>query len=96
MKILKVYDTMQRAKFEAEKHYQEWLNCDMKVRFITPYRIKVGEDVYMFVGKQANILGQRFDKIDDCTTYGIPDIIRMCEYPHEFEKEYECIWGKEG
>ena len=80
MTILKVYDTMQRAKFEAEKHYQEWLNCDMKVRFITPYRIKVGEDVYMFVGKQANILGQRFDKIDDCTTFGIPNIIRMCEY----------------
>lgn len=79
MKILKVYDTMQRAKFEAKEHYQEWLNCDMKVRFITPYRIKVGEDVYMFVGKQANILGQRFDKIDDCTTFGIPERIRVCE-----------------
>ena len=46
MTILKVYDTMQRARFEAEKHYQEWLNCDMKVRFITHYRIEVGENVF--------------------------------------------------
>lgn len=79
MKILKVYDTMQRAKFEAEEHYQDWLNCDMGVRFITPYRIEVGENVYMFVGRQAELRGQRFDRIDDCTTFGIPDRIRMCE-----------------
>ena len=80
MKILKVYDTMQRAKFEAEEHYQDWLNCDIGVRFITPYRIEVGKNVYMFVGRQAELRGQRFDKIDDCTTFGIPDIIRMREY----------------
>ena len=80
MKILKVYDTMQRAKFEAEEHYQEWLNCDMKVRFITPYRIEVGENVYMFVGRQAELRGLRFDRIDNyCTTFGIPDRIRMCK-----------------
>lgn len=79
MTILKVYDTMQRAKFEAEEHYQEWLNCDMKVRFITPYRIKVGEDVYMFVGKQAELRGESFDRIDNCTTFGIPERIRVCE-----------------
>lgn len=79
MKILKVYDTMQRAKFEAEEHYQEWLNCDIGVRFITPYRIEVGENVYMFVSRQAELRGQRFDRIDDCTTFGIPDRIRMCE-----------------
>lgn len=79
MKILKVYDTMQRAKFEAEEHYQEWLNCDMKVRFITPYRIEVGEDVYMFEGKQAELRGQSFDRIDNCTTFGIPERIRVCE-----------------
>lgn len=79
MTILKVYDTMQRAKFEAEKHYQEWLNCDMKVRFINPYRIEVGENVYMFVGRQAELRGQRFDRIDNCTTFGIPERIRMCE-----------------
>lgn len=81
MKILKVYDTMQRARFEAEEHYQEWLNCDMKVRFITPYRFEVGENTYMFVSRQAEILGLRFDRIDDCTTCGIPDRIKMCEYP---------------
>lgn len=79
MIILKVYDTMQRAKFEAEKHYQEWLNSDMKVRFITPYRIEVRENVFMFVGRQAELRGQRFDRIDDCTTFGISDRIRMCE-----------------
>ena len=79
MTILKVYDTMQRAKFEAEEHYQEWLNCDIKVRFITPYRIKVGEDVYMFVGKQAELRGESFDRIDNCTTFGIPERIRVCE-----------------
>lgn len=85
MKILKVYDTMQRARFEAEEHYQEWLNCDMKVRFITHYRIEVGENTYMFVGRQANLLGERFDRIDDYTTFGIPDRIRMCEYPYRKE-----------
>lgn len=79
MTILKVYDTMQRAKFEAEEHYQDWLNCDMKVRFITPYRIGVGENVYMFVGRQAELRGQRFDRIDNYTTFGIPERIRMCE-----------------
>lgn len=79
MKILKVYDTMQRAKFEAEEHYQDWLNCDMKVRFITPYRIEVGKNVYMFVGRQAELRGLRFDRIDNCTTFGIPERIRMCE-----------------
>lgn len=79
MKILKVYDTMQRARFEAEKHYQEWLNCDMKVRFITPYRIEVGENVYMFVGRQAELRGQSFDRIDNCTTFGVPERIRVCE-----------------
>lgn len=51
----------------------------MKVRFINPYRIEVGENVYMFVGRQAELRGQRFDRIDDCTTFGIPDRIRMCE-----------------
>lgn len=82
MKILKVYDTIQRAKFEAEEHYQEWLNCDMKVRFITPYRIEVGEDVYMFVSRQAELRefrGESFDRIDNCTTFGIPERIRVCE-----------------
>lgn len=79
MTILKVYDTMQRARFEAERYYQEWLNCDMKVRFITPYRIEVGENTYMFVGRQAELRGQRFDRIDDCTTFGIPERIRVCE-----------------
>lgn len=79
MTILKVYDTMQRAKFEAEEHYQNWLNCDIGVRFITPYRIEVGENVYMFVGRQAELRGLRFDRIDNCTTFGIPERIRMCE-----------------
>lgn len=80
MKILKVYDTMQEAKFEAKRYYQEWLNCDMKVRFITHYRFEVGENVFMFVGRQAKLLGKRFDRIDDYTTCGIPDRIRICEY----------------
>lgn len=79
MTILKVYDTIQRARFKAEEHYQEWLNCDMKVRFITPYRIEVGENVYIFVGRQAELRGQSFDRIDNCTTFGVPDRIRMCE-----------------
>lgn len=80
MTILKVYDTMQRARFEAEEYYKECLNCDMKVRFITHYRFEVGENVFMFVGRQAEIRGQRFDRIDDYTTWGIPDRIRACEY----------------
>ena len=79
MKILKVYDTMQRTRFEAEKHYQEWLNCDMKVRFITHYRFEVGENVYVFVGRQVNMLGEKFDRIEDYTTFGIPDRIKVCE-----------------
>lgn len=86
MKILKVYDTMQRARFEAEEYYRECLNCDMKVRFITPYRFEVGKNVFMFVSRQAELLGQRFDRIDDCTTCGIPDRIRTCEYP-QYMKE---------
>ena len=60
MKILKVYDTMNKAKFEAEKYYKECLDNGMDVRYRTPYR---------------------FDRIDDCTTWGIPDGLRACEYP---------------
>lgn len=80
MKILKVYDTMQEARFEAKRYYQEWLNSDMKIRFITHYRFEVGENVFMFVGRQAELLGERFDMIDDRTTCGIPDRIKACEY----------------
>ena len=82
MKILKVYDTMNKAKFEAEKYYKECLDNGMDVRFRTPYRFEVGENVYMFVSRQAELLGYRFDRIDDCTTLGIlPDRIKACEYP---------------
>lgn len=83
MTILKVYDTMQRAKLEAEKYYEEFLNNGMDVRYRTPYRFEVGENVFMFVSRQAEILGQRFDRIDDYTTCGIPARIRACEYPKE-------------
>lgn len=86
MTILKVYDTMNKAKFEAEEYYKECLDNGMDVRFRTPYRFEVGENVYMFVGRQAELRGQRFDRIDDCTTFGIPDRIRMCEYP-QYMKE---------
>ena len=78
MKILKVYDTMQRAKFEAEEYYRDWLSCGMDVRYRTPYRLEVGKNVYMFVGRQATLRGLRFDRIDDCTTCGIPNKIMMC------------------
>ena len=85
MKILKVYDTMSRAKFEAEKYYKECLDNGMDVRNVrcrTPYRFyrfEVGENVYTFVSRQAELMGMRFDRIDDCTTWGIlPDRIRMC------------------
>lgn len=78
MTILKVYDTINRAKFEAEEYYKECLDNDMDVRFRTPYRFEVGENVYMFVSRQAEILGLRFDRIDDCTTFGIPARIKMC------------------
>ena len=83
MTILKVYDTMNRAKFEAEQYYKECSDNGMDVRFRTPYRFEVGENMYMFVGRQAEILGQRFDRIDDYTTCGIPYRIRMCEYLKE-------------
>ena len=79
MKILKVYDTMQEAKLEAEKCYKECVDNGMDVRFRTPYRFEVGENVYMFVGRQAELVGCRFDRIDDCTTCGIPDRIKVCE-----------------
>lgn len=82
MTILKVYDTMHRAKFEAEKYYKECLNNGMDVRYRTPIRFEVGEDIYMFVSRQAEmeILGLRFDRIDDYTTWGIPTRMKMCEY----------------
>ena len=74
---------MQKAKFEAEKYYQECLDNGMDVRYRTPYRFEVGENVYMFVSRQAEaeLVGCRFDRIDDCTTFGIPARIRTCEYP---------------
>ena len=50
----------------------------MDVRYRTPYRFEVGEDVYMFVSRQAELVGYRFDRIDDCTTWGIPDRLKMC------------------
>lgn len=82
MTILKVYDTMQIAKFEAEKYYKECLNNGMDVRYRTPYRFEVGENVYIFVSRQAEMemLGLRCDRIDDCTTHGIPARIRTCLY----------------
>jgi hypothetical protein len=81
MKILKVYDTMNRAKFEAEQYYKECLDNGMNVRYITPIRFEVGENVYMFASRQAEFVGYRFNRIDDCTTCGIPDRLRACEYP---------------
>lgn len=81
MTILKVYDTMNKAKFEAEKYYKECLDNGMDVKYITPIRFEVRENVYMFVSRQAELLGLRFDRIDDCTTFGIPARIRACEYP---------------
>ena len=81
MNILKVYDTMKKAQFEAKKYYQECLDNGMDVRYITPIRFEIGEDVYMFVSRQADLFGWGFDRIDDCTTVGIPDRIRACEYP---------------
>jgi hypothetical protein len=82
MVTLKVYDTMQKAKFEAEKYYEECVDNGMDVRFRTPIRFEVGDNVYMFVSRQAELVGYRFDRIDDCTTWGIlPDRIRACEYP---------------
>ena len=85
MITLKVYDTMQKAKFEAEKYYEECLDNGMDVRFRTPYRFEVGENVYMFVSRQATLRGLRFDRIDDCTTLGVPSRIRECEYPMKEE-----------
>lgn len=81
MKILKVYDTMQKAQFEVEKYYEECLNNGMDVKYITPYKFEVGENSYMFVSRQAELVGYRFDRIDDCTTCGIPARIKACEYP---------------
>ena len=36
MKILKVYDTMNRAKFEAEQYYKECSDNGMDIRFKNP------------------------------------------------------------
>lgn len=81
MKILKVYDTIQLAKIEAEKHYRDYLDNGLDVIFRTPIRLDVGENTYMFVGRNAELLGRRFDRIDDCTTLGIPARIKAYEYP---------------
>lgn len=80
MKILKVYDTMKKAKLEAEKYYKECVDNGMDVRYRTPYRFEVGENTYMFVSRQAEFVGCRFDRIDDYTTCGIPARLRACEY----------------
>ena len=72
---------MQKAKFEAEQYYKECLDNGMDVRYRTPYRFEVGENAYMFVSRQAKLVGYRFDRIDDCTTCGIPARLRACEYP---------------
>ena len=44
MTILKVYDTMNKAKFEAEKYYKECLDNGMDVRFRTPLVLCVSMD----------------------------------------------------
>lgn len=72
---------MNKAKFEAEEYYKECVDNGMDVRYRTPYRFEVGENVYMFTSRQAELVGYRFDRIDDYTTCGILARIKACEYP---------------
>lgn len=101
MTILKVYDTILEAKNNAINDYRDYVTrLDIVIKFYGihhPYKIKIDDDCYVYAANNPRyLLGMRFNKIEDYTRSGVCDEIKACEYPHEFEKEYECIWGKEG
>ena len=97
---LKVYDTVLEAKNNAINEYRDCITrgLDIIIRFNGiqhPYKIKFGNDLYVYAANNPRyLLGMRFNNIEDYTRSGICDEIKACEYPHEFEKEYECIWGE--
>ena len=87
MTILKVYDTVLEAKYNAVNDYRDCAIRGLNVKFHTvhPYKIKIEEnmdnDCYVYVANNPRyVLGMRFNKIEDYTRSGMCDEIRVCEY----------------
>lgn len=88
MTTLKVYDTVLEAKYNAINDYRDYIakglekGIDVKFHAIHPYKIKVGDDCYVYVVNNPRYLrGMRANKIEDYTRSGVCDEIKVCEYP---------------
>lgn len=89
MTILKVYDTVLEAKYNAVNDYRNCATRGLNVKIDVvyhPYTIKIEEnmddDCYVYAANNPRyLLGMRFNKIEDYTRNGVCDEIRACEYP---------------
>ena len=84
MKILKVYDTVIAAKNSAINDYRDYITKGIDVKFHTihPYKIKVGDNCYVYASNNPRYLhGMKFNEIEDYTRTVVCDEIRACEYP---------------
>ena len=85
MTILKVYDTVLEAKYNAINDYRDYVTrgLDIVIKFNGvqhPYKIKIGDDCYVYAANDTKyLLGMRFNKIEDYTRSGVCDEIKACE-----------------
>ena len=81
MKILRVFDTVQDAKLGFHKLCELLVKDFKKIEYrpYYPYSIKHKDTYYYFMANRAeDMLGCRFDKIEDCTTTGINKDVKTC------------------
>lgn len=102
MTILRVYDTMEVARFEARHFYKRCIKYNKKVKLKSaPYssaiRIEENGDCYIYTTEAyaSRMKGCYIDKIEEYTRSRIDNVIEELLRPYEieaFEREYECKW----
>ena len=96
MTILRVFDTLERAKFEAERTYRCYNNLGKKVKIVDPYsfiiRVEYGKDCYLYTSRNVPLHGILVDYVEDYTTFGVPSEVMDYVRPKKIEREYEVRW----
>lgn len=93
MTILRVFDTLDRARFEAERTYRCYNNLGKKVKIVDPHsfaiRVEYGQDCYLYTSRNVPLHGILVDYLEDYTTLGLPSEVMMCVRPKEYEVRWE-------